>query len=452
MSQTKHHLSAIVKLAIPIFIAQLTQTMMGFIDTLMAGRVGALDMAAVAIGSSLWLPAILFLSGFLLALTPLVANAHGENQTDKIAPIFVQTCYLALACAMVVFGILGFAPALLDWMDLETELTQMAGDYVYWIAFGAPAFTVYQVLRNTSEGISYTFPTMVIGFIGLMVNIPANYILIYGHFGLPAMGGAGCGMATAIVYWAMCISMILYVHFHPRLKSLQLFSQWRTPDFGFMLRMLKLGFPVAMALFMEVFLFATVALLIAPLGTIVVAGHQVANNFSALVFMLPLSLGIAASIRVGYFVGANRYDLARFNAKLAIGLGLALASLTCVLTLVFRFKIAELYTSDPQVLALATSLMLLAAVYQLSDAGQVICGGALRGYKDMNAIFVITFVSFMLVGLSSGYILGLTDWIVEPMGAHGFWVGFITGLTTASILLGLRLRWLQAKLASEFTA
>ncbi len=420
--------------------------MMGLIDTVMAGRVSALDMAAVAVGSSLWLPIVMFLTGILMAITPLVANADGENRRDKVAPIFVQGCYLALICAVIAVILLNFSPILLGFMDIETDLTALASDYVFWIALGAPAYAVYQVMRNTSEGVSYTLPTMIIGFVGLAVNIPANYIFINGHLGMPAMGGAGCGLATALVYWAMFIAMGLYIAYNKRLKQLKLFTQMARMDWRYIGYLTKLGTPVAMSLFMEVALFAAVAILIAPLGTTVVAGHQVAINFSSIIFMLPLSIGIAASIRVGYFMGKGAPHMARYVTKLALFTGLVIAGVTGVITVWLRVDIASLYTNDAEVIAIAASLLFFAALYQLSDAVQVVCAGALRGYKDMNAIFVITFISYLLVGLPTGCILGLTDWLIPAMGAAGFWVGFITGLTTAGTLLGARVLWLQNQL------
>ncbi|GLS84520.1 MATE family efflux transporter [Paraferrimonas haliotis] len=446
MSQFSKQLTTLIKLATPILIAQVTQTMMGLIDTVMAGRVSALDMAAVAVGSSLWLPIVMFLTGILMAITPLVANADGENRRDKVAPIFVQGCYLALICAVIAVILLNFSPILLGFMDIETDLTALASDYVFWIALGAPAYAVYQVMRNTSEGVSYTLPTMIIGFVGLAVNIPANYIFINGHLGMPAMGGAGCGLATALVYWAMFIAMGLYIAYNKRLKQLKLFTQMARMDWRYIGYLTKLGTPVAMSLFMEVALFAAVAILIAPLGTTVVAGHQVAINFSSIIFMLPLSIGIAASIRVGYFMGKGAPHMARYVTKLALFTGLVIAGVTGVITVWLRVDIASLYTNDAEVIAIAASLLFFAALYQLSDAVQVVCAGALRGYKDMNAIFVITFISYLLVGLPTGCILGLTDWLIPAMGAAGFWVGFITGLTTAGALLGARVLWLQNQL------
>lgn len=435
----------LAQLALPVLIAQVTQTLMGFIDTLMAGRVSAVDMAAVAVGTSLWLPAILFVQGLLMAFTPVFSHHNGAGNQKAIQPLAFQAAYLAIIGAIGVMLFLAAAPIILNFMELEPELKRLTIGYIDGILWGAPAFVLYQVLRGCSEGISYTLPTMVIGFVGLAVNIPANYIFIYGHFGVPAMGGAGCGIATALVFWAMLIAMAIYMQWHKKFKELAPFSQFHWPHPKTMWSMTQLGFPIAMALFFEVSLFAVIALLLAPLGATVVASHQIALNFSAIVFMLPLSIGIAVSIRVGYYLGREQFDIAALVTKVGLGMSLALAACTAVLTVIFRFEIAQLYNHNPEVVALAGSLMLMAAIYQLSDSVQVVAAGALRGYKDTRSAFYITLLSYWFIGMSLGYTLAYTDLIVPAMGAHGFWTGLIAGLTSAAALFALRLRYIQRK-------
>ena len=264
---------------------------------------------------------------------------------------------------------------------------------------------------------------MIIGFIGLSANIPLNWAFVYGELGAPALGGVGCGVATAIVYWLMFISMLIYILVSSRLKSVHLFATQHKPVWKSQARLFKLGLPVALALFFEVTLFAVVALLVAPLGATIVAAHQVAINFSSLVFMLPLSIGIAASIQVGHKLGEENTEAAKITCRVALVTGLMCAAATGICTVVFRESITALYTSDPGVTAIATQLLLMAAIYQLTDSIQVIGGGSLRGYKDMKAIFVCTFIAYWVLGLPSGYLLGSTDYIVERMGVYGYWTG-----------------------------
>lgn len=443
MNHTGFQAKRLIQLALPVLIAQLTQTMMGFIDTLMAGRVSAVDMAAVAVGTSLWLPAILFVQGLLLAFTPMFAHHHGANNQKAIQPLAFQAAYIAIIGALGVMLFLASAPHILDWMELEPELKRLSIGYLDGILWGAPAFVLYQVLRGCSEGISYTLPTMIIGFVGLAVNIPANYIFINGHFGMPAMGGAGCGVATALVFWAMLLAMVIYMQWHKRFSELAPFMAFHKPHLRTIVEMTKLGMPIAMALFFEVSLFAVIALLLAPLGATVVAGHQIALNFSSIVFMLPLSIGIAVSIRVGYYLGRGQSDVSALVTKVGLAIAFSLAMLTAVATVVFRYEIALLYNDNPEVVTLAGSLMLMAALYQLSDSVQVVAAGALRGYKDTRSAFFITLFAYWAVGMTLGYVLAYTDFLVPAMGAHGFWIGLIAGLTVAAILFAIRLRYIQ---------
>ncbi|WP_036827063.1 MATE family efflux transporter, partial [Photobacterium sanctipauli] len=255
--------------------------------------------------------------------------------------------------------------------------------------------------------------------------------------------GVGCGVATAIVYWLMFGSMLVYIKLNKKLNSVGLFSHWHKPQLGAISRLFKLGLPVAASIFFEVSLFAAIALLISPLGSITVAAHQVASNFSSLIFMIPMSIGAALSIRVGHLLGRKDIEEAKIASHCGLLVGLLTAMLTAVLTVVFREQIAQMYTDNPEVIFIAGQLLFLAAVYQCTDAIQVVAAGALRGYKDMRAIFIRTFIAYWILGLPIGYILGITDWLGEPMGPHGFWIGNIIGLTAAAIMLATRLRWIH---------
>jgi len=438
---------SLMKLAYPILIAQLIQNLMGFADTVMAGRVSPTDMAAVAVASSIWLPLILTIYGLIMALATIVSQLAGGNEFDKVAKPTYQTAWIALTLGILLIALFYLiAPQVIDKVTLEPDLKRLMFDYLGYIVWGAPGFCLYLVLRNFSEGLSHTKPTMIISIIGLIINIPANYIFIYGEFGAPELGGAGCGIATAIVYWVMFVGMLLYVLISKKLKHVPLFSTFYWPDFNEIKSILSIGVPIAMSLLFEVSLFAIVAILLAPFGAEVVASHQVAINFSGLVFMVPLSLAMAVTIKVGFAVGEKNYQGAKEICIYSVALGLVLAVITAFGTIIFREQIAAIYTTDESVLLLAAKLMFLASLFQFSDAIQVISAGALRGYKDTKSILYITFVSYWVVGLSIGCMLGLTDWIIPAIGPYGFWIGFITGLTTAAIFLAWRLRFVQKRL------
>jgi MATE family multidrug resistance protein len=290
---------------------------------------------------------------------------------------------------------------------------------------------------------------MVIGLIGLLVNIPTNYIFIYGKFGIPAMGGVGCGVATAIIDWLMFSLLYWYVKKTPSQGDLKPQRRFAWPDTAVLRTLFSLGLPISLSLFFEVTLFTMVALLVAPLGIVAIAGHQIALNFTTLMFMLPMSLGIAVTIRVGYQLGEGAVDGAKTSAYAAIGIGIILASCTAIFTVLFRKPIALLYNDSPEVVIMATQLMLLAAMFQICDAIQVIGNGVLRGYKDTRPIFFITFTAYWIIGLPCGYLLALTDVILPAMGPQGFWIGFIIGLTVSAFLMIYRIFFLQRKSAEH---
>nr|WP_202597924.1 MULTISPECIES: MATE family efflux transporter [unclassified Vibrio] len=439
----KKEASTLIKLATPVLIASIAQTGMGFVDTVMAGGVSATDMAAVSIAASIWLPSILFGIGLLMALVPVVAQLNGSGRQERISFEIQQGISLALWISIPIILVLFQTKTILGLMDVEALMAEKTIGYMYAVMFAVPAFLLFQTLRSFTDGMSLTKPAMVIGFLGLLFNIPLNWIFVYGKFGAPALGGVGCGVATTIVYWLMFIMLLFYVVTSHRLARIRLFATFHRPQWQAQCRLFKLGFPVAAALFFEVTLFAAVALLVAPLGPLVVAAHQVALSFSSLVFVLPMSIGSAVSIRVGHTLGEENLSGAAIASNVGLLVGVIASLFTATFTILFREEIALLYTHNPEVIMMAMHLLILAGVYQCVDAIQVVAAGALRGYKDMAAIFNRTFIAYWVLGLPTGYLFAMTDWIVEPMGASGFWIGFIVGLSSAAIMLGLRLYWIQ---------
>lgn len=434
----------LLALAIPVILAQIAQTAMGFVDTVMAGGYSATDMAAVAIGTSIWLPAILFGHGLLLALTPVIAQMNGSGRRDRIGVQVRQGFWLAGIVSVLIMLVLWNAGYIIHAMhNIDPQLADKAVGYLRALLWGAPGYLFFQVARNQCEGLAKTKPGMVMGFLGLMLNIPINYIFIYGHFGMPELGGVGCGVATASVYWVMFACMLYFIKHARSMRDIRPQTGFSGPDVTLLKRLVQLGLPIALALFFEVTLFAVVALLVSPLGIVDVAGHQIALNFSSLMFVLPMSLSAAVTIRVGFRLGEGSTLNAQTAARTGLGVGVCMAIITAIFTITLREPIAMLYNKDPAVVTLAAHLMLLAAIYQISDSIQVIGSGVLRGYKDTRAIFYITFVAYWVLGLPCGYTLALTDLVVPRMGPAGFWIGFIIGLTSAAIMMMLRMRWLQ---------
>ena len=422
-----------------MILAQLSHMAIGFVDTVMAGRVSPADLAAVAIGGSIWFPVFFFAAGILMAITPIVAQHFGGANHREIPGVLRQGMWIALALGLGGLLLLRNMGWLLDILQLETEVRELAAGYLRAIAWGFPALAVYQALRSFSEGVSLTRPIMLIGFLGLACNIPANYVLIYGKLGFPALGGVGCGWASALVLWVMALALALLIRHSRGYRFLPPLLVWERPAWQAIRQMIRLGFPIGISVFIETSMFAIIALLVASLGAEVVAGHQIALNFTSLIFMIPLSFSMAITIRVGQALGRQQPAAARFSAFTGIITTLVIAAFFSSLILWFSPAIAALYTPDAAVRQVAVALLFFAALFQISDAVQVSAAGALRGYKDTRVPMVITFIAFWFIGLPTGWLLGLSDLVGLHLGAAGFWIGLVAGLTTAALLQSLRL-------------
>ncbi len=443
-------------LAVPALLAQVAMTSMGFVDMVMTGRVGAVDMAAVALAGSLWVPLILFGQGLLLAVTPCVAQLRGAGASSSqehmlgVGHTMRQGVWLALLISVPLILLVYVLSFQLESMGVEGDLGRMTGEYLRAIIWGAPGYLLFVALRCGIEGMALMRPAMFAGFMGLLINIPSNYVLIFGKFGFPALGGPGTGVATAIVYWVMFLTMVVYVFRQPQIRKMMCWAAWDRPDWGTLRKLMGIGFPGAMAMLFEVTLFAAVALLIAPLGAMQVAGHQVALNFSSLLFMVPMSIGTAATIRTGFAIGRKSVEAVRVASRSSWMLACMGALVTAAITVLWRHQIAAVYNDDPFVLGLAAHLLLFAATYQLTDAVQVVSVGILRGYNDTRAILCVTLVSYWVLALPLGYTLGRTGFWGEPIGPAGFWTAFIVGVSVAAVLLFARVLVLERRLRSGF--
>lgn len=435
----RSELRSLLTLAVPIMIAQLANTAMGFVDTVMAGRVSPHDLAAVALGNSLWVPVYLLMTGILLATTPKVAQRFGGGLHNEIGPLVRQASWLALLVGSVCGLLLWHAQIVLEIMDVEPQLIEPSMGYLRAVACGFPAAALYHVLRCYSDGLSHTRPSMVIGLLGLLINIPANYIFIYGKLGVPAMGGVGCGWATAIVMWGMLLAMLWWVKWAPYYQASKLFSHFEWPNWAILKRLLSVGVPIGVSIFAEASIFSVIALLIGAMGATVVAGHQIALNFSSMVFMIPYALGMAVTVRVGQALGRGEPRQARYAAGVGMLVALAYACISASSMFLGRDYIARMYTNDMAVIAIASSLIIFSAIFQFSDAIQVTAAGALRGYQDTRVTMLLTLFAYWGIGLPVGYVLGLTDLWGPASGPRGLWQGLIVGLTCAAIMLGIRL-------------
>jgi MATE family multidrug resistance protein len=311
-----------------------------------------------------------------------------------------------------------------------------------------PAFACYRALYGYTTSINQTKPIMVIAILGLLYNIVVNWLFIFGNFGFPRLGGLGCAVSTASGVWLMLAAMVGWIKVSSAYRATYPFTHWEGPNWSEIGSMLRLGLPIGVTHFAEVSAFGVVSLLVARFGVVQVSAHQVALNFISLVFMVPLSFAIGALTRVGQSMGEGNPVRARFVAWVGTGMCISFGMLSALFIALFRWQIAAMYTSDPQVQATCAMLLLLAAIFQLSDSTQVAAASAIRGYKVTRSPMVIQMIAFWGVALPVGWILGWAPaWFpwspAQPMQATGFWIGLVLGLTVAAVLLAWSLNKLS---------
>lgn len=429
----------LLAIALPIMGAQIAQSSVSVADTLMVGRIGADALAAIALGASIWMPLYLFLVGCLLGVTPFVAQWAGAQERAKIGAFTFQGIWFGGVIALGSIVLMYHSQWLLFWLEVPVHLHPMIADYLIGIMLGFPALAVYQTLRSYTEGLGLTQPVLVISVLCLAINVLGNAILIYGFGPIPELGVLGCGLATAISMWASVGLMWLNIRYRHHYKDTSPLVHFHWPRWQSIADIAKVGTPIGIAIFFEVGLFTTIALFIARLGATPVAAHQIALNVTSVTFMIPLSLAMALTVRVGHGLGESGALLAKTITKIGVLCTVGASFFTAAIMWFLPSLIAGLYTSESEVIELAVVLLHLAAIFQLSDALQVSASGALRGYKDTKIIMPITLFSYWGVGIGLGYVLALTDWLIAPIGVRGFWFGLIAGLSCAALLLCWRL-------------
>lgn len=436
VSTKTFELKQLLHLMWPILITQFSQAGLGLIDTIMAGRLSAQDLAAIAVGVGIWIPIMLLFSGIMIAATPLVAEAKGARETHKIATIARQSLWLALALGLIAFIVLQLSPALLPWMGVPDNLIPKASLFLHSIAFGMPAVTAYAALRSYSEALGYPRPVTVISLLALLAIVPLNTIFMYGLGPIPALGSAGCGVATAIVQWLMLFCLALYIKKTSVYQSVQVFAQWEKLDPVWIKKIFMLGFPIGLAIFFEVSLFSTAAIVVSPLGETMLAAHQIAMSVTSQLFMIPMSLAIAITIRTGMYYGEKNWAAMYNVQKIGFATATTFALGTMLLLGLFRDEILAVYTQDPAVIQVGFSLLLFALAYQLMDAWQITAAGCLRGMQDTQGPMWITLVAYWFIAFPCGvYFTRIRD----DIGVAGVWLGLIIGLSIACILLIWRL-------------
>ncbi|MGJ3195306.1 MATE family efflux transporter [Peribacillus frigoritolerans] len=425
---------------IPILITQISMYAMTFFDVMMSGQYSTQDVAGVSIGSSLWTPVYTGLSGILIALTPVVSQLVGSRQSKSVSYSVMQAIYLAVALALFILIIGAFSlNPVLNAMDLEDSVHMVAHDYLIALSLGIIPLFIYNALRAFIDALGQTRISMIITLCALPVNVLFNYLLIYGKFGFPELGGVGSGYATAITYWLIAMVAILVVIKINPFSTYQVFTEFFRVSWKEWRALLLIGVPIGLAIFFETSIFSAVTLLMSKYDTVTIASHQIAMNFASLLYMIPLSISMALTIVIGFEIGAARYKDAKEYSWIGISMALTMSLVLSTILFLFREPVASLYTKDHEVMILTSHFLIYAIFFQISDALQAPIQGILRGYKDVNVTFAMSLVSYWILGLPIGYFFAkFTD-----MGAFGYWIGLISGLALGAIGLAARLRFIQ---------
>ncbi len=437
--------SRIVRLTWPIFAGQLALIANGVLDTAMVAHFSATDLAALALGVSIYVSVFVGLSGVLQALLPIIGQLFGANRFSDIGHTVKQGIWLALLLSCLGGLVLMFAPTFLSFAKAPPALIEKATLYLRIEALALPATLGFRVYAALNTAIGRPKMVMMIQLAALVLKIPLNTLFIFGGLSLPALGGPGCAIATALISWIMLLISWLLVRSASLYRELHITGNgFIKPDWQTQRQLLKLGIPMGLSYFIEVTAFTLMAVLIARLGAVAVAGHQITANVGTVLYMLPLSIANATGTLVAQSIGARDRLATKKIAMAGIRLAALLSVLMGLAIWFGRAMIIGAYTSDPDVAAAALPLFLFIAFYQLFDSIQVTTAFILRAYKIAIIPTVIYAFALWGVGLGSGYLLGLDPYQIAPhylQGASGFWFGnsISLGLVAACLVCYLRI-------------
>jgi MATE family multidrug resistance protein len=442
--QPRHHATRIAALAWPILVGQLAVVAYGVIDTAMTARFSATDLAALAIGTSVYVSVFVGLNGVLQALSPIIGQLFGARRYEEIGTEVKQGAWLALFLSIAGSLILAFPEVLLSVADASPELHEKSVLYLRIQALALPASLGFRIYASLNTAIGRPKMVMAIHIAGVMLKIPLNALFIFGGLGLPALGGPGCAVATAVVTWLTLLVGFTILRTGKSYRAFHIFgSGFIAPRWAAQRTLLKLGIPMGMSYLIEVTAFTFMALFIARLGATAVAGHQVTANFATVLYMLPLSIASATSTLVAQSIGARKMDAARRVGYVGILLAAVLSVTIGCFVWLARDVIIRAYTPDQMIIAAAMPLFVYIAFYQLFDSLQVTTAFVLRAYRVAVIPTVMYAIALWGVGLGGGYLLGLNPLGISPpalQGAAGFWFGNSAslGLVAAGLLWYLR--------------
>jgi len=440
--QLRSELRAVVRLAVPVVLAHLGMMLMGVVDVMMLGRFSERALAAGALGNSIFIALLMLPMGILMALDPLVAQAFGAGDHPRVARCLRQGLVMAVLLSVPLSAAMWPLDGPLAWLGQRPEIVGPSAGYLRALVPGNVAYLLFITLRHGLQAMNAVRPAVIAMVFANLVNVVANYALIFGNFGFPALGVVGSAAATSLARWTLFLALAA-VSWPTLKRSLRpaapiargdacvAHERFPAVEPRILRRMLHLGFPIGMQLSIEIWFFVTVALLMGNLGTRELAAHQVALSLAAFSFMVPLGIGGAAATRVGNAIGRGGLPDARRAAGVCLGLGAAVMTVSGAAFWLFPHFLARLFTDEAGVIEVAVVLIPIAALFQIFDGLQVVAFGALRGAGDTRFPAALALIGFWLLGLPLGMLLAFR----ADFGPPGLWWGFTIGLGAVAVLL-----------------
>lgn len=425
-----------LKVAIPVMLSQAGQVLVQQVDNMMVGAVGTVELAAAAFANSVFVLGLVFAMGFTFGLTPLVGHAFAKGDQEKTAALLKNSFVLNIALTVGLVAVLWLTSYFFDYMGQTSEVVELATNYYRILVVSLLPFILFFTFKQFAEGMADTKIAMVITLISNVVNIVFNYVFIFGKLGAPEMGLDGAGYATFIARLTM---PILFLWFFVKREKFSIYFkrifEIKT-DWQKIVELLKVGFPIATQIILEVAAFALSGIMMGWIGVVPLAAHNIALGLASVTFMVVTGIGSGTTIRVSHQYSAGDYESMRKAAWASIHMVVAIMSFAAVLFAVFRYQLPWLYTNDEEVIHLAAQLLIMAAIFQIFDGAQVVLLSVLRGLADVQKAMIYAFVAYILINLPTSYILAFTF----DLGPIGIWIGFVFGIGIASVLFFLRIQ------------
>lgn len=434
MKSYRQHLKETIKLAFPIALGQLGHIMMGVVDSIMVGKVGAASLAAASLVNGLFFLILVLGFGMTFAISPLIAIAKGENKLDQCGVILNHGVFVNSIFSIILMILVFLSSYLIPFLNQAPDVTLLAVSYMQILSASIIPFILFACYRQFLEGLSIPNPPMLIAILANLLNAFFNWIFIYGNLGFNAMGLDGAGYATTITRWIMTIALLGFVIKSRKLKIYSPQPHFKDLDNTLIRKIIGIGFPSGLQYFLEVAAFSFATVMVGWLGKIPLAANQIALNLASISYMIILGISFAGTVRVGEEFGRKNIEGVRRAGFSAIILATSIMFSSGLFFILFRNFIPTLYIGNPEVIVIASSLLIIAALFQISDGLQASGIGILRGITDVKVPLYISFTSYWLLGIPTGYLLGF----VFNLGAVGIWLGSFVGLTGLGIFLLFR--------------